>query len=104
MKKAVILNDTSGFHHGCDIVMKNIVLLLKLNDIEVIANNNVSTKWTENKLFLNACQNADIAIINGEGSIHHNVDNAIYILSFAKYIKECCGGGTGGTNEYYLSR
>ena len=37
MKKAVILNDTSfEFHHGCEIVMKNIISKLHEHGIETI--------------------------------------------------------------------
>ena len=69
--RAVVLNDTSREkHHGCDRVMST--LFRALDDCGV----DVSLTWHLNadlndpelKSSLNAC---DLALINGEGTIHH---------------------------------
>jgi len=71
MIKVVVLNDTSKeFHHGCDRVMDNLYFNLKRFSCEVIYISylNDSLENPELILSLNEC---DLAIINGEGTIHH---------------------------------
>ena len=89
MKKCVILNDTSyDFHHGCEIVMSNIIKLLKEIDIETIDTNPVGINWKTNKKFMQNMINADIVIVNGEGTLHHNAVRVKELVSVGKYVKE----------------
>jgi len=69
--KAVILNDTSiEKHHGCNRVMDCIYQELNRHSVEIIAksylNADLESSWAREKL-----DSCDIAIINGEGTIHH---------------------------------
>ncbi len=92
MKKCVILNDTSfDFHHGCETVMMNIIRLLRENNIETINTNPVGINWKDNKEFLYSLANADIVIINGEGSLHHNSKRVQELLPIGKYVKDNIG-------------
>lgn len=89
MKKCLILNDTSyDFHHGCEIVMSNIIRLLKKNTLEVIVTNPVGVSWRDNKAFINKMRDVDIIIVNGEGTLHHNSTQVKELASIAQYTKE----------------
>lgn len=88
MKTAVIINDTSYKpHHGCETVVRNIISLLYKREIETIATNQVGVSW-ENKSFLKHMKNADIVIVNGEGTLHHAEDRVKDLARIGKYVKE----------------
>ncbi|MBD3843027.1 MAG: polysaccharide pyruvyl transferase family protein [Campylobacterales bacterium] len=88
MKTAVIINDTSYKpHHGCETVVHNIIFLLHKRDIETIATNQVGISW-DNKDFLNHMKNADIVIVNGEGTLHHAGNRAKDLARVGQYVKE----------------
>ena len=73
MKKAVLINDTrTEGHHGCNLVIENIIYLLKNRNINIIDYSNCNSCWYQNKKFLNNFNKADLIIVNGEGTIHHN--------------------------------
>ena len=89
MKKAVILNDTSfESHHGCETVVKNIKALLLQNGIQTIDTHPVGKPWIENKSFIANMSQADIVIVNGEGTLHHSQPRAKDLVSVGKYVKE----------------
>ncbi|MEZ9158454.1 polysaccharide pyruvyl transferase family protein [Vibrio lentus] len=92
MYKAVLLNDTSHeSHHGCEVVVENIIEQLTRNDIEVIATNPVGLNWRDNELFMNAINDCDIVIVNGEGTIHHSQKRAKELTDIAPYVKDELG-------------
>jgi polysaccharide pyruvyl transferase WcaK-like protein len=69
--KAVILNDTSTEgHHGCSRVMEQIYGQLARNNVEILAKSfiNEDLRAISVKKQIDLC---DLAIINGEGTIHH---------------------------------
>ncbi|MCQ1059398.1 polysaccharide pyruvyl transferase family protein [Photobacterium sp. ZSDE20] len=89
MKKAVILNDTSfESHHGCETVVKNIKDLLLQNGIKTIDTHPVGKPWVENKSFIASMSQADIVIVNGEGTLHHSQPRAKDLISVGNYVKE----------------
>lgn len=89
MKKAVILNDTSfESHHGCETVVKNIKALLLQNGIQTIDTHPVGKPWVENKSFIANMSQADIVIVNGEGTLHHSQPRAKDLISVGQYVKE----------------
>jgi len=68
--KAVILNDTSKSRHfGCQTVMEAYHRLLSARNIEVIGTQFRNLRGEYKKRILDR---ADIILINGEGSIHHD--------------------------------
>ena len=88
-KKAVILNDTSyELHHGCKAVMGNIRRLLRRRNINIIYANPVSMNWKKNERFIKNIKNSDIAIINGEGTIHHSQRTGLYLVKVSEYCKK----------------
>lgn len=89
MKKCVILNDTSyDFHHGCEIVMSNIIYLLREIGLETIDTNSVGVNWKSNEEFMHNMSDADIVIVNGEGTLHHNSIRVKELSPIGKYVKE----------------
>ena len=77
---AVILNDTSQErHHGCSRVMENLYRQLREYGVDVSAVSHVHGDLASDSLStrLNEC---DFAIINGEGTIHHNKPYAERLL------------------------
>lgn len=73
MKSVVLVNDTTTqMHHGCELVMRQIRLLLAKRGIKVLATSDEGTDWRSDKAFLAAAARCDAIIVNGEGTIHHN--------------------------------
>lgn len=75
-----ILNDTSTErHHGCRRVMDNIYQELARKEVEVVGKSylNADLRAISVKEQLNRC---DVAIINGEGTIHHGRQYAEELL------------------------
>ncbi len=71
--KAVVLNDTrrDGDHLGCQFVMENLLELCAKHRIKV--NRTIKSKKKPNEeKFLKLIHDADIVILNGEGSLHHD--------------------------------
>lgn len=73
MKSVVLVNDTTTqMHHGCELVMRQILLLLAKRGIKVLATSDEGTDWRSDQAFLAAAARCDAIIVNGEGTIHHN--------------------------------
>ena len=78
--KAVILNDTARErHHGCSRVMENLYLELIRHGIDVSAVSHLNGDLDSPSL-LSKLSRSDIAIINGEGTIHHGSPYAEKLL------------------------
>lgn len=85
--QAIILNDTTRNkgHLGCQLVMQNIRQACQKQGIDILAsyqqvNAYDATDFTEN------CQKADVVILNGEGTLHHDQPQAIELL---KTVLQC---------------
>jgi len=76
MTKALIVNDTSlALHHGCNLLINTIKHNFFLNKIIIsgsIYNEERINLSKKNKKKINK---SDIILINGEGTIHRNIDN-----------------------------
>lgn len=73
MAKAVLLNDTRvDLHHGCDRVWQSLVMNCATVGIDIFATAPAHVDWKENHLFMQAFETADLVIVNGEGTIHHD--------------------------------
>lgn len=79
--KAVILNHT-GFehHHGCRLVMDHIYRQLGARGIKVIAASPVRYKWWRSVAMMRAIGQADVIVINGEGTLHHGAGHGEKLL------------------------
>jgi polysaccharide pyruvyl transferase WcaK-like protein len=78
--KAVVLNDTSRErHHGCSRVMENLYRELSQHGIDVSAISHLNGDLDSPSL-LAELNKSDLAIINGEGTIHHGSSYAESML------------------------
>lgn len=89
MQKAIILNDTrrQRAHIGCNEVMKNLHILCRKHQIDIIASIK-SINVLETRLFLKKLDFADLLIINGEGTFHDNKKPALNFLKAAQIAKQ----------------
>lgn len=83
---AVVLNDTAcRHHHGCRLVMRNLIYALNAIGISVQATSYVGQDWRKNTNFLRAIQICDMIIINGEGTLHHGKEKAELLLRVTQH-------------------
>lgn len=86
MKTAVLINDTSTkFHIGCRIVVGQIFNLAEQFGIRFRATCSVHVDWRQNDQILDAIRQADIVIVNGEGTLHHATPQALALAEVAPY-------------------
>lgn len=88
MKKCIILNDTrrNKNHLGCKEVMLNIEFLCAKNDIGIIASYQKTDAYNEPSFSQNLDM-ADMVIINGEGTMHHDQLEAVQLIKAAEMAK-----------------
>ena len=67
--KAVIVNDTTGPHFGCQLVMEGFRYQLDRVCIELLGT--VAKRVKSLKQYPAFVRDADLVLVNGEGSIHH---------------------------------
>lgn len=87
--KAVVLNDTRvDRHHGCDAVMGTILQLCRERGIEVIATAPAHRDWRRSAEILEAMTRADLVLVNGEGTIHHDRLAGRWLLEAGSWARE----------------
>ncbi len=70
----VVVNDTRvDRHHGCARVMRTLLGLAADHGMEVIATAPAHSDWWCDKAFMAAFDKARLVVVNGEGSIHHDL-------------------------------
>jgi polysaccharide pyruvyl transferase WcaK-like protein len=85
---AVILNDTrTQLHHGCEVVMSNLIQNLEDRGISVSGISIEGRDWSSNHGFLAAMRRANFVIVNGEGTIHHGRPAAWDLVKVASHAK-----------------
>lgn len=76
-----ILNDTrTDRHHGCEIVMRNLLRGLIERGANIVGTLGWNCILEKNQKLAEAARTADTIIINGEGTIHHDQPYARYLL------------------------
>ena len=79
--KVVILNDTTAdLHHGCARVMRLLGEGLARHGMTVIARSPVHHDWEGDAAIRAAIAQADLIVINGEGTLHHGKPGAARLL------------------------
>lgn len=69
----LVVNDTRvDNHHGCNSVMDALAHLLKVNGLEPVGFWPAHKDWLGNAEFDAAFDQAELVIVNGEGTIHHD--------------------------------
>lgn len=85
---AVLLNDTrTDCHHGCTTVVETIAELARDNGIELSAMVPARTDWLNDAATRTALESADLIIVNGEGTIHHDRPAGRLLLQVAEWAK-----------------
>jgi polysaccharide pyruvyl transferase WcaK-like protein len=76
MTKVLIVNDTSlALHHGCSLLMNTIKQNFFLNKIIISGSIFNEEKINFSKKNKKKIKKSDLILINGEGTIHRNIDN-----------------------------
>ncbi|MDN3646957.1 polysaccharide pyruvyl transferase family protein [Pontixanthobacter aestiaquae] len=84
----VLLNDTRiDLHHGCTTVIETIGTLSEANNMRIIAKSPAHTDWRANAEITSAIERADLVIVNGEGTIHHDRPAGKKLLEVGAYAK-----------------
>ncbi len=84
----VVLNDTrSEHHHGCSRVMNCIDHYLK-DCSSAVAYSAVGDNWQQSEKLKRKIVAADIVIVNGEGTIHHNSSTGLALVKVAQFAKK----------------
>jgi len=79
----VLFNDTGlASHHGCRAVCKVIHEAMKTRGFRLAGAMRAGSKWRSNRRFLNAAAEADLIIVNGEGTMHSGSVSARSVIDF----------------------
>lgn len=80
--RVVVMNDTSGrSHHGCARVMRLLIAGLERQGLSVTARSAAHGDWSRDAAFMAALGQADLVVINGEGTLHHGKPAGERLLS-----------------------
>lgn len=89
MIDAVLLNDTRvDQHHGCSTVIETIDRLSAAHGIRIVARAPAHADWRLNRQVLQAIDAADLVIVNGEGTIHHDRPAAAYLMAAGAHARQ----------------
>ena len=84
--KVVLLNDTSTrYHHGCARVMRLLVQGMQDAGLQIIARSPARHDWEKDGSFIEALGEADLIVINGEGTLHHGKPAGEALLRIADH-------------------
>jgi polysaccharide pyruvyl transferase WcaK-like protein len=84
----LVMNDTRvDNHHGCFSVMTAIERLLEANGMEAVAFWPAHAEWRGNATFEAALQRARLVIVNGEGTLHHDLPAGRRLLELGSVAK-----------------
>lgn len=87
MPTCYILNDTrSEKHHGCEIVMRHLFQALQDRQIQILGALPLGEKISP--ISAQHFKQADLIIINGEGTFHHSAHYAQYLLECGVQAKQ----------------
>ncbi|WP_319824231.1 polysaccharide pyruvyl transferase family protein [Thalassovita sp.] len=82
----IVMNDTSTrYHHGCARVMRLLSQGLEAAGLMIIARSPARHDWENDPDFLQAVQQADLIVINGEGTLHHGKPAGEALLRIATH-------------------
>lgn len=91
---AALFNDTSGKgHQGCDLVVEQIRLGLEKHGITIAWSHPVGADWRKAEGQVLAKPRVDVAVVNGEGSIHRSASRlrAVFLPALGPFIRDRMG-------------
>lgn len=85
-RRALVLGDTSASaHHGCEMVMTNLIHGLSRIGVDVIAQHS-GKGWAQDSRIVSAMESVDLLVINGEGTMHHDRPQGYEFVDAAEHI------------------
>lgn len=88
MRKVAVFNDTAPSRHfGCEAVMAAIETNVAARSGHIIHRHSVGNPWETDPAALKAIEDADIILVNGEGTIHHGTPAAASLARLAPYCR-----------------
>jgi polysaccharide pyruvyl transferase WcaK-like protein len=89
MKRVVVLNDTSANRHpGSRLVMTRIAQLAADNHLTITARSMVGADWQAEPQTVAAMRQADLILVNGEGTLHVGKTRALPLVKAASFGRE----------------
>lgn len=89
MLQAILFNDTSyDDHHGCQLVVRQIRALAAEAGIHIAAASPVRHDWSQDRSLLERIAEADVCIVNGEGTMHDDAPAALMLGRLARHCSE----------------
>jgi hypothetical protein len=86
---AIILNDTRvDRHHGCSSVMQALEAGLASAGIHVAATVPAHSDWARDPGFQAALPKAQLLVVNGEGTLHHDRPAGLRLLQAARHARQ----------------
>jgi hypothetical protein len=86
---AIILNDTRvDRHHGCSSVMQALEAGLASAGIHVAATVPAHSDWARDPGFQSALPKAQLLVVNGEGTLHHDRPAGLRLLQAARHARQ----------------
>ncbi len=86
--RAVVLGDTAhAHHHGCELVMENLVRGLEGQGIAT-AFRHSGKHWRSDPRVAQAIEQSDLLVINGEGTIHHDRPMGYELIEAAEFARQ----------------
>ncbi len=86
MLQAILFNDTSyDDHHGCQLVVRQIRALAAEAGIHIAAASPVRHDWSQDRYLLERIADADVCIVNGEGTMHDDAPAALMLGRLARH-------------------
>lgn len=84
--RVVVMNDTAGRgHHGCARVMRLLRAGLARQGLQITAASPAHADWTRDRDFLRHLAQADLVVINGEGTLHHGRPGGRRLLEVVRH-------------------
>lgn len=86
--RIALFNDTSANgHFGCDAVMRTLAAAIAARGGEILYRHPVGEDWRGNAAAERAVAEADLVLVNGEGTIHHNTARAQNLAAVAPFAR-----------------
>lgn len=84
MRQVIVLNDTRGDRHfGCTAVMRALEAGLAGAGLEVVLSLGTHVDWQSHAGFGRALKSAQLVVVNGEGTLHHDRPVGLRLLEVA---------------------
>jgi len=89
MKLVALINNTvNQMHHGCEVVVHQIEVMLLDRGVSVAVSVMEGQHWRDSPEFMKCLSKIDGIIVNGEGTIHHNRKAGRHLVEISQLAKD----------------